>query len=734
MTNDQPQHPQGPYSDEEERPAGGWRPTAQSGEYDSEATAFVQLPEGLLDPSAGREPLAAPGQGYAPPPLESGYGEPPEGGQWTMPYTDPGGGQPYPWQQPHQQPHQQAHQQGFGQEHGQGHAQGYEPGHDQGGHDQGGHDQGGQGQGRETGRPGEGAGHGGEQHTGAWRVPPAADDAPDESGEYLVGGAAAPAPGPWSATGAAAGDRWDRGGAPGGQDGPGTGVQPVRDGGPRHPQQWGGAPGGPQAPAHGHDRPGNAPAPGDTWSDAWERPAPAGAPGPARDTDGAWGDPGGGTAGDAGEGSGADAPGAARPEEWSAPGAQEAGPAGGPGPYGGDGREGGDGRDVRADAGTAPGTTAPSGAGENAPQAPSGDWRPGAADGTPAGGNGTDHAGDTPGHGERPRTGEQAPGERPAAGHPSGGDGSDGGTGTAPDGSGGPAGSEERDGPDAPPEIILDAHSEHPYASYVLRVNGMDRPVTDAWIGESLLYVLRERLGLAGAKDGCSQGECGACSVQVDGRLVASCLVPAATTAGSEVRTVEGLAAEGTPSDVQRALVANGAVQCGFCVPGLAMTVHDLLEGNHAPSELETRQALCGNLCRCSGYRGVLNAVREVVSSRAESADAAAQSAADAEAAAADAEARAAGGTAPEQAAGGYPQDAYPGPSYEAQPYAGQPYDEQAPGPGGHGHGDYGNGHGTGDYGNGTGHVPAQTTHDAPRIPHQPGPPGNGTPPPGGLA
>ena len=111
------------------------------------------------------------------------------------------------------------------------------------------------------------------------------------------------------------------------------------------------------------------------------------------------------------------------------------------------------------------------------------------------------------------------------------------------------------------------AHSEHPPASYVLRVNGSDRPVTDAWIGESLLYVLRERLGLAGAKDGCSQGECGACNVQVDGRLVASCLVPAATAAGSEVRTVEGLAVDGEPSDVQRALAECGAVQCGFCVP-----------------------------------------------------------------------------------------------------------------------------------------------------------------------
>ncbi|MGW7240415.1 2Fe-2S iron-sulfur cluster-binding protein [Streptomyces sp. NPDC054804] len=161
-----------------------------------------------------------------------------------------------------------------------------------------------------------------------------------------------------------------------------------------------------------------------------------------------------------------------------------------------------------------------------------------------------------------------------------------------------------------------EALDDHPLASYVLRVNATDRPVTDAWIGESLLYVLRERLGLAGAKDGCSQGECGACNVQVDGRLVASCLVPAVTAAGSEVRTVEGLAQDGRPSDVQRALALRGAVQCGFCVPGMAMTVHDLLEGNPAPTEMETRQALCGNLCRCSGYRGVLDAVQEVVAER----------------------------------------------------------------------------------------------------------------------
>ncbi|CAM5230705.1 (2Fe-2S)-binding protein [Streptomyces narbonensis] len=188
---------------------------------------------------------------------------------------------------------------------------------------------------------------------------------------------------------------------------------------------------------------------------------------------------------------------------------------------------------------------------------------------------------------------------------------------------------------DAPDEVLpegLDATApvpsvhastdsdEHPHTSYTLRVNGTDRPVTGSWIGESLLYVLRERLGLAGAKDGCSQGECGACNVQVDGRLVASCLVPAATAAGSEVRTVEGLATEGEPSDVQRAMSKCGTVQCGFCIPGMCMTVHDLLEGNHAPTELETRQALAGNLCRCSGYRGVLEAVRDVVAEREASA------------------------------------------------------------------------------------------------------------------
>ncbi|MGW2780481.1 2Fe-2S iron-sulfur cluster-binding protein [Streptomyces populi] len=210
-------------------------------------------------------------------------------------------------------------------------------------------------------------------------------------------------------------------------------------------------------------------------------------------------------------------------------------------------------------------------------------------------------------------------------------------------------------------------HDDHPLASYVLRVNGADRPVTDAWVGESLLYVLRERLGLAGAKDGCSQGECGACNVQVDGRLVASCLVPGVTAAGSEVRTVEGLAADGQPSDVQRALARCGAVQCGFCVPGMAMTLHDLLEGNPAPTELETRQALCGNLCRCSGYRGVLDAVREVVAERE------AHAAADAETASGADEAR-----IPHQAgpgAGGVHPSAYDdGAAYGSPAQHDQPY------------------------------------------------------------
>ncbi|WP_374228222.1 2Fe-2S iron-sulfur cluster-binding protein [Streptacidiphilus sp. ASG 303] len=178
-------------------------------------------------------------------------------------------------------------------------------------------------------------------------------------------------------------------------------------------------------------------------------------------------------------------------------------------------------------------------------------------------------------------------------------------------------GAEEHGGHGTPAYGTPVGGAERPCASYTLRVNGADRPVADAWIGESLLFVLRERLGLAGAKDGCEQGECGACSVQVDGQLVASCLVPAALAAGGDIQTVEGLVDDGVPSDVQRALAESGAVQCGYCVPGLAMAVHDLLQRNHRPSDVEAREALCGNLCRCTGYQGVLRAVRTVAGERA---------------------------------------------------------------------------------------------------------------------
>jgi len=154
---------------------------------------------------------------------------------------------------------------------------------------------------------------------------------------------------------------------------------------------------------------------------------------------------------------------------------------------------------------------------------------------------------------------------------------------------------------------------------YVLRVNGVERAVLDAWLGESLLYVLRERLGLPGAKSGCEQGECGSCSVLIDGVLVCACLVLAAAAVGTDIVTIEGLQPDdrGALSDVQRAFVAEGAVQCGFCTPGLVMAVHDLLERDPAPSDLTVREAISGNLCRCTGYGRILEAVRAAVKERA---------------------------------------------------------------------------------------------------------------------
>ena len=155
---------------------------------------------------------------------------------------------------------------------------------------------------------------------------------------------------------------------------------------------------------------------------------------------------------------------------------------------------------------------------------------------------------------------------------------------------------------------------------YTLQVNGDPRAVADAWVGESLLYVLRERLGLMGTKGACEQGECGSCSVLVDGELVCSCLVLAASAIGQAIVTIEGVAPVGAPSDVQRAFVDAGAVQCGFCTPGLIMAAHQLLQGTPQPTELEMREQLSGNICRCTGYGRIIEAVQRVAVSRAEAA------------------------------------------------------------------------------------------------------------------
>ncbi|MFJ9263483.1 2Fe-2S iron-sulfur cluster-binding protein [Streptomyces bacillaris] len=564
---------------------GGWEPTPQSGEYDADATAFVQLPPEDLD----GVPLAAPGHGYVPPmilPLTPAAGpDPAATSSWVVQtqdrqetgaeghaqeavpgavhWPDPngqGGGYAQPYQDgPHSTAQwnftealgEQTGAAGAADRAGQGQAEHAGPGDYPGA---GGHvgpdgyaDH--SGPAGHTGHPDhtgqisqishtdyaahqEHAGHSAPTeptapssptgHTGQWTIPVADGDLPDESGEFLASAAAS--------------------------------------------QQW-------------------------YADDARPATLPGGAPAP-------W---------------------ATQPQPESHPEEQAA-----PHPLSGTAPE----ADVEADAEPAPGPASEAAAeleAEPEAEAPAAD-EPATEPTPPAASPATPSATPEPGI-----TPESAP-------EPAAADGQTEDAAPAPEDPAGAAAAAGQDpAPEAEPEpdpshdiahdpvaAPLDVPSEHPAASYVLHVNGVDRPVSDAWIGESLLYVLRERLGLAGAKDGCSQGECGACNVQVDGRLVASCLVPAATAAGSEVRTVEGLAVDGEPSDVQRALAACGAVQCGFCIPGMAMTVHDLLEGNHAPSELETRQALCGNLCRCSGYRGVLDAVADVVASREATAEVAA--------------------------------------------------------------------------------------------------------------
>jgi aerobic carbon-monoxide dehydrogenase small subunit len=146
-----------------------------------------------------------------------------------------------------------------------------------------------------------------------------------------------------------------------------------------------------------------------------------------------------------------------------------------------------------------------------------------------------------------------------------------------------------------------------------LEVNGEPREA-DVWEGESLLFVLRERLGLPGSKNACEQGECGSCSVLLDGSLVCACLVLAAQADGHAVGTVEGLGTDGAPHRVQEAFVEAGAVQCGFCTPGLVVAAADLLDRNPSPGEDEIREALSGNLCRCTGYAAIFEAVRRAAS------------------------------------------------------------------------------------------------------------------------
>src|SRR5580765_4908054 len=142
-----------------------------------------------------------------------------------------------------------------------------------------------------------------------------------------------------------------------------------------------------------------------------------------------------------------------------------------------------------------------------------------------------------------------------------------------------------------------------------LTVNG-ERAEADVWEGESLLFALRESLGLPGSKNACEQGECGSCSLLLDGKLVCSCLVLAAQAEGHEIVTVEGLADDGRLHKVQEAFVAAGAVQCGFCTPGLVVAAADLLKRNVYPSDDDIREALSGNLCRCTGYAKIFDAVR----------------------------------------------------------------------------------------------------------------------------
>lgn len=151
---------------------------------------------------------------------------------------------------------------------------------------------------------------------------------------------------------------------------------------------------------------------------------------------------------------------------------------------------------------------------------------------------------------------------------------------------------------------------------YHLNVNGEKYDVRDAWVGESLLFVLRERLGLPGTKGACEQGECGSCTVILDGAAVCSCLVMAATVQGADIITVEGFGHDEMLTTVQQAFISEGAVQCGFCTPGLIVAVTHLLDNNPLPSELEVKEAISGNICRCTGYSRIFAAVQSAALAR----------------------------------------------------------------------------------------------------------------------
>jgi aerobic-type carbon monoxide dehydrogenase small subunit (CoxS/CutS family) len=175
--------------------------------------------------------------------------------------------------------------------------------------------------------------------------------------------------------------------------------------------------------------------------------------------------------------------------------------------------------------------------------------------------------------------------------------------------------------PIADPPAAVPVPPTGPVASYSLRVNGATHVVEAAWIGENLLHVLRERLGLPGAKEGCGQGVCGTCTVLVDGAPAVSCLVPAAAVGDREVITVEGLAEHGVPTAIQQALIAHGAVQCGFCVPGVVVSAHALLSRVPSPDAATVRRAMAGHPCRCAGPNRMIAAVCAVAEANAEAAE-----------------------------------------------------------------------------------------------------------------